>query len=341
MNNQMKPQERFSIDQIEEPKDIKAVIAQLMNNPNISPANYFNDFSSDEMAGDDGETAGFGIYVSDDGSMVSMTTHAYHRSLSKDPELSAEILISKAFRRMVCFGARPKVMSAFLYHVDVSDEAGKEIAVGAKRGIDKCAQLFGVKVADRKIRFDHFKETGKPTLIITAVGKIEETSKLLTHKFKQKGSNLFVIGESKNDINASEYLQFYHRVQNEDFPIFDLNQEEQFHRIMPELIAQDLISSAIPVGRGGLFFSLIRAAIPAKLGFDITTDVEIRSDAFLFGESMGRLIVGVPDDKVVDFVDYMQTTDMSFFTLGHTTKGEIRIDDESYGFISPHQLPLE
>ncbi len=332
MDNKTQNNHVFSIDQVEEPKDIKDIIYNLMVNPNLALINYFNDFSSDDTIEEDGDTAEFGIYTDDDG-MISMTTHAYHRSLAENPELSTKILISRAFRRMICLGAKPKALSAFLYHIDVSNADGQHIATGAKRGIDCCAQKFGVKVADRKIRFDYFNEPGAPTLIVTAVGKIEDPSKLLTHKFKQKGNNLFMLGESKNDINASEYLHFYHRIQNSDFPSFDLKAEVQLHAIMPELISKNLITSAIPLGRGGLFFSLLRAALPAKLGFDITTDAEIRTDAFLFGEAMGRLVVGVSDDKVVDFVDYMQTTGMPFFTLGHTTKGEIRVDDESYGFI--------
>ncbi|MFV0290316.1 MAG: AIR synthase-related protein [Mangrovibacterium sp.] len=333
MDNQLQINRALDINEIEEPSEIRGVIAILMMNPNLSPENYFNNFNSEEVVGQNGETAGFGIYIDDEGGLVSMTTHACHRNFIDNPQLSTEILISRAFRRMICFGAKPKALSAFLYHINASSEEGERIVTSTKLGIENCALKFGVKVADRKIRFDHFVENEKPTLIVTAVGKIEESCNLLTHKFKQKGNNLFVIGESKNDINASEYLQFYHRIQQAYFPSFDLNVEEQLHHIMPELIARGLITSAIPVGRGGIYFSLLRAALPAQLGFDITTDAEIRIDAFLFGEAMGRLIVGVSDEHVVDFVDYMQSTDMPFFTLGHITKGEIRIDDESYGFI--------
>ena len=82
-----------------------------------------------------------------------------------------------------------------------------------------------------------------------------------------------------------------------------------------------------------MFFTLLRAAIPNELGFDITTSAETRIDSFLFGEAMGRILVGVHPDKEDDFVDAMSDMKVPFFTLGHVTKGEIRIDDESYGFI--------
>ena len=94
-----------------------------------------------------------------------------------------------------------------------------------------------------------------------------------------------------------------------------------------------MIESASPVGKGGLFFTLLRAAIPNELGFDITTAAETRIDSFLFGEAMGRILVEVNSEKEDEFVDVLTEMKVAFFTLGHITKGEIRIDDNSLGYI--------
>ena len=67
--------------------------------------------------------------------------------------------------------------------------------------------------------------------------------------------------------------------------------------------------------------------------FTPATDAEIRKDAFLFGEAMGRIVVGVDPKNVDEFVDLMTSLKVPFFALGHVTKGEIRIDDESFGFV--------
>ncbi|MFV0507065.1 MAG: hypothetical protein ACK5L5_10235, partial [Bacteroidales bacterium] len=93
---------------------------------------------------------GFGIYTDDDGGLMTMTTHAYRRSLVENPELSAEILISRAFRRMICFGAKPKALTAFLYHIDIANADGQNIAAGVKRGISTCA----AKVSKEKCYFN-------------------------------------------------------------------------------------------------------------------------------------------------------------------------------------------
>jgi phosphoribosylformylglycinamidine synthase len=34
-----------------------------------------------------------------------------------------------------------------------------------------------------------------------------------------------------------------------------------------------------------------------------------------------------------EFVDYMYDSKTPYFTLGHVTKGEVRIDDQSFGYI--------
>ena len=138
---------------------------------------------------------------------------------------------------------------------------------------------------------------------------------------------------SYDDVNSSEYLEFYHEISESPLPVFDIDVEVDLHAVMKRLIAEGLLSSANPVGKGGLFFSLLRAGMPSGFGFDITTDAEIRKDAFLFGEAMGRIVVGVDLTKVDDFVDLMLSLKVPFFALGHVTKGEIRIDDESFGYI--------
>jgi len=142
-----------------------------------------------------------------------------------------------------------------------------------------------------------------------------------------------MIGKSYDDVNSSEYLEFYHEISESSLPVSDIDLEVKLHTVMKRLIQSGLLSSASPVGKGGLFFSLLRAGMPAGLGFDITTDAEFRKDAFLFGESMGRIIVGIEPKKVDDFVDLMSSLNVPFFALGHVTKGEIRIDDDSFGFI--------
>lgn len=339
MSDTIQSEKEFSIEMIPEPEQVEEIIYSLMVNPNLSAINYFNDFSEQNISPDsigNNDTDETGLFDLDsNGTKMAMSTHAFHHHLESDPQKATEILIARATRKMLCVGAKPTAISAFLYHINFADPNGHLIASGAKKGLENAAQKFNLKISDRKIRFDHFTQHGPvpPTIIVSMISQIADEKKLTTHTFKQKGNHIFLIGRPMDDINSSEYLEFFHEISDSPLPAFNINDEIKIQEALRELNTKQLIESASPVGKGGLFFTLLRAAIPNDLGFDITTDAETRLDAFLFGEAMGRIIVGVNPDKEDEFVDAMSELKLPFFTLGHVTKGEIRVDDESFGYI--------
>lgn len=338
MIEQNKQIEEFTIGQLPEEQDIQDIVYNLMANPNLAPINYFNDFTEEAIdlsLVSNEDTDETGIFSSENGQLMAISTHAMHHHLEIDPQQATEILISRAVRKMICFGAEPQAISSFLYHINIADPNGQFIAAGAKKGLENACKKYNIKLADRKIRFDYFSAHGPvyPTIIISIMAYVPAKEKLVTHSFKKKGNSIFMIGNSYDDVNSSEYLEFYHEVPDSSLPVFDIEVEVKLHNVMRTLIAAGLLASANPVGKGGLFFTLLRAGMPSGLGFDITTDAEIRKDAFLFGEAMGRLVVGVDPANVDEFVDLMSSLKVPFFALGHVTKGEIRIDDESFGFI--------
>jgi len=329
----------FTIDSIDEPKNLEDVIFSLMVNPNLSSINYFNDFgdlsiSPDSIGDSDRDETGL-FEIDSNGSKIVLSTHAFHHHLQNDPQKATEILISRAARKMICSGAIPTGVSAFLYHINFGDPKGQFIAAGAKKGLENAASKFELKITDKKIRFDHFSQHGPvpPTIIVSMIGLIKDSENITTHSFKHKGNNIFLIGRTTDDISSSEYLEFYHEVSDSPLPEFDINVEFEIQGAIKKVNEKKLIESASPVGKGGLFFTLLRAAIPNELGFDITTAAETRIDAFLFGEAMGRIIVEVKSENEDEFVDVLTELKVPFFTLGHITKGEIRIDDHSLGYV--------
>jgi len=339
MSEVIQAEKSFTIDSIPEPENLEDVIFSLMVNPNLSSINYFNDFGESNISPDsigDSDTDENALFdIDENGRKIAMSTHAFHHHLQNDPQKATEILISRAARKMICSGAKPTAISAFLYHINFGDPKGQFIAAGAKKGLENAASKFDLKITDKKIRFDHFSQHGPvpATIIISMMGVIKDGENITTHSFKNKGNNIFLIGRTTDDINSSEYLEFYHEIADSPLPEFDINEEIKIQRAINKLNEMKLIESASPVGKGGLFFTLLRAAIPNELGFDITTAAETRIDAFLFGEAMGRILVEVNEKKEDEFVDVLTEMKVPFFTLGHITKGEIRIDDVSLGYV--------
>jgi phosphoribosylformylglycinamidine (FGAM) synthase-like enzyme len=329
----------FTIDQVQEPEDLRNVIYSMVAIPHLSPVNIFNEFASPaiestQVGKEDLSSAGI-FQIDENGQLFSQVIYADYRRLAVDPFIAAQILVAKAVRRLVCYGAEPIAMSAFLNNVEFASPIAEEMVMAARLGLDAAATAFNLQFPNRKIFYDYSNGKGlvPPTLIVSLVGKLRNHDQILTPQLKQKGHNILLIGKSFNDINASEYLDHFHEIKEWPLMHFNLASESKLMTAMKELIKKDLIVSASPVGIGGLFFTLLREALPNELGFDITTDAEIRSDAFLFGEGMGRIVVTVEEEKENEFVDYLFDHKIPVMTLGHITKGEIRIDDTSLGFV--------
>ncbi len=101
-------------------------------------------------------------------------------------------------------------------------------------------------------------------------------------------------------------------------------------------IENDFISCLRLISGNGIFNTLVECCKPNKLGFDITTDSEYEEEDFLYDETEYKAVVSVKEDQEEDFANYMFNQGVAITLLGHVTKGELRIDDRSYGFISEH-----
>ena len=101
-------------------------------------------------------------------------------------------------------------------------------------------------------------------------------------------------------------------------------------------IETDFISCLRTISDEGLFKTLVECCKKNMLGFDITGDSDIDDETFLHGKTPYKAIIGVKEDQEDDFVDYMFSNKIEISILGHVTKGELRMDDKSFGFIKDY-----
>lgn len=160
--------------------------------------------------------------------------------------------------------------------------------------------------------------------------------------FKQKGDLIFIIGKSISNLSGSVFQLLSQTNEVGSIPPVNLAMEKRIVDLIKLLWQNNLIEMASSIGCGGLFTALTNSALAGNLGFDVTTDAELRSDSFLFSEAPGRVIVSVKNENEAAFIDQLIESDISFSILGHVTKDELRIDDLSYGFVADFkQMMLE
>jgi phosphoribosylformylglycinamidine synthase len=335
---------QFDINQVPEPADLKEVVSMLIKHPNIASKRWVYE-QYDSMVGTTNMATNFPsaagvVNLKGTNKALVLTVDCNGRYVKADPMVGTMIAVAEASRNIVCTGGKPLAITNCL---NFGNPYKPEIYwqfVNAIKGMGKACEKFGTPVTGGNVSFYNQSTIGGkdeavfPTPTIGMLGMLENKNHHTTLAFKEKGHMIYLIGRSHNDIASSEYLVSYHGVKKSPAPYFNLDEEYKTQQLLLELIGKSLIQSANDVSDGGLFISLLESAMPRNLGFDITTDAEIRPDAFLFGEAQGRIAVTVSQSKETHFIDHMIESGVPFTALGHVTKSEIRVDDVSYGFIA-------
>lgn len=335
---------KFNLEQVEEPKDYAETFHKIMAHPNIASKRFIYE-QYDSMVGtvnmstNQPTDAGI-VNIKNTNRALAMSVDCNSRYVNADPEKGTAIAVSEAARNIVCSGGVPSAVTNCLNFGNPYNPEVYWQFVGAIKGMGAACRKFETPVTGGNVSFYNQTQMGDkiepvfPTPTIGMIGVIEDKSFVTPLSFQQKGDLIFLIGESRNDINSSQYLVSEHGVEHSTAPHFDLDEEYQVQDIVKGLIRQNVIQSAHDVSEGGLLVTLAESGMAGNLGFDITTDAEIRKDAFLFGESQSRVVVSVSPDMEEEFIEMMTMADQPFSLLGHVTKAEFRVDDTHYGSVS-------
>lgn len=334
---------KFDIAAVPEPEDYAEVAMFMLEQPNVASKRWVYE-QYDSMVG----TANLTTNRPADAAIVNlkgtnralaMTVDCNARYVKADPQVGAMIAVAEAARNIVCAGAKPVAITNCLNFGNPYNPEVYWQFVGAIKGMGDACRKFNTPVTGGNVSFyNQSNIQGKvvpidPTPTIGMLGIVEDKVYMTSLNFKNKGDLIYLIGESRNDISQSEYLIQWHRIYESPAPYFNLDEEYIVQQTIYRLIRKGLVNAAHDVSLGGLWVTLVEMGMPSMLGFDITTDAENRKDAFLFGEAQGRVVVAVSGECEDRFIDFMIQDKTPFSIIGHVTKGDLRVDDESYGNI--------
>jgi phosphoribosylformylglycinamidine synthase len=342
-----KAYQEFDIQNVAVPQDLHAVAQQIIALPNIASKRWVYE-QYDSMVGTvnmstNGPSDAAIVKVKGTDRALAMTVDCNSRYVHADPEVGAMIAVAENARNIVCSGGVPSAITNCLNFGNPYNPEVYWQFVGAIKGMSRACEQFKTPVTGGNVSFYNQTVMGDkaepvfPTPTIAMIGLVEDKSHVTTLNFKKKGDLIYQLGTSREDISSSQYLVYHHGITESPAPSFSLEEEYALQEQVKMLIRQGVLQSAHDVSEGGLFVALMESSMAGNLGFDITTDAEIRTDAFLFGESQSRVVVTVAPDQEEAFIDLMMLNGVEFDLLGHVTKGSIRIDDEEWGQVSEYK----
>jgi phosphoribosylformylglycinamidine synthase subunit PurSL len=137
-----------------------------------------------------------------------------------------------------------------------------------------------------------------PSLLISALGQIDDVSTAVTMDAKEAGNSIYLVGTTKNELGGSHFAKM-NDLEGGDVPRVDLPQALRTFRAVHQAIAQGLVRSCHDLSEGGLGVAAAEMAFAGGLGMNLSlarlgAESKIGEAAvLLFSESNTRFLVEV------------------------------------------------
>jgi len=157
----------------------------------------------------------------------------------------------------------------------------------------------------------------------------------MTLDFKNEGDVIVLLGEQRNDIASSEYLNKLKGVTHSQAPYFDLDEEFNLQQLVTELIKESKLQSAHDISEGGLIVTLLESAFFNNKGFEVSSNgSSLRKDAYWVGEAQSRVVVSANASNVASIQSAAEKHGIKSTVIGKVTTNDVLVEGENWGAIT-------
>lgn len=223
-----------------------------------------------------------------------------------DPYWMAASCIDEAIRQIISVGGSLKqiaLLDNFCWgNPDKPDRLGG--LVRAAQGCYKAAVAFGTPfISGKDSLYNEYTEGGKSiaipgTILISAIGIIDDVNACVTMDFKTAGNYVYVVGKTLDEMGGS----IYNEIQGElgrDVPQVNFVKAVETFNALSQAIKKGLAVSVHDCSEGGIGVAVSEMAFSGGLGVSVDlarvpySGKRRRDDVILFSESNSRFIVEV------------------------------------------------
>ena len=262
-----------------------------------------------------------------------------------DPYIMAWAAIDEAVRNAVAVGADPDriaILDNFCWgNPELPDRLGG--LVRCAQGCYDAAVAYGTPFISGKDSLnneytgaDGRKHAIPGTLLISALGLLPDVSRAVTMDFKQPGSRIYVLGDTRGELLASHYVAVAGNrlsVSGDQQPQPAPDALARF-RALHQAIGAGVARACHDCSEGGLAVTLAEMCLAGNLGAvidlaQVPADGELADAELLFSQSLSRFVIEVAAADTAVFEQIMAAANVPCQSIGQTTSGNLQIQGQT------------
>ncbi len=292
----------FNLSSVSVPDDMNQVFENLLASPNIASKRWvyeqYDTSVRTSTAVGPGSSAGV-IRIRKTNKALAMATDCNGRYCYLNPRQGAKIAVAEAALNVAASGGKPAAITNCLNFGNPNDPEIYYQFTECVAGMGEACRMFETPVTGGNVSFynEDPERAVYPTPVIGMVGIVEDVSHITTVHFKDSGHEIYLIGETRDEIGGSEYLRTIHDKITGKIPEINLETHKKTIDLLLNLIKGGLVQSAQDISDGGLAVALAECCFANGIGATVTIESNIRLDSLLFGETQSRIIFTAKPDQ--------------------------------------------
>ncbi|WP_245154927.1 phosphoribosylformylglycinamidine synthase subunit PurL [Nocardioides sp. 1609] len=280
---------------------------------------------------------------------VAVSTDCNGRFAKLDPYAGAQLALAESYRNVATSGAVPLAISDCLNFGSPEDPAVMWQFAEACRGLkDACLEL-GIPVTGGNVSL--YNQTAEnailPTPVVAVLGVVDDVTRRTPSAWpsvegEQPGHRVFLLGETREELDGSEWAHVVHGHLGGLPPAVDLAAEKRLAELLHEAGQRlQLLTGAHDLSDGGLAQALVEASISNMCGVEVALD-GVHPDPFvaLFSESTARVLVSVAADDVDRLTELAGRHGVPLTDLGRTGGDLLSVGHSGAGLFDVNLLEL-
>ncbi|MBN1691969.1 MAG: phosphoribosylformylglycinamidine synthase subunit PurL [Dehalococcoidales bacterium] len=193
------------------------------------------------------------------------------------------------------------------------------------------ARVYGTPFISGKDSLYNEYETGEeticipPTLLISAMGVMNDIDKAVTMDCKQAGDLIYIVGDTYNELGGSHYYAIHGHIGN-SVPKVNPEKGKKLMNALSAAMQKGLVKACHDLSEGGIGVAAAEMAFAGGLGVNIDLknvplgETIERDDYILFSESNSRFLVEIAPEHKQAFEKAVKGT--NFTRIGRVTEEE-------------------
>ena len=264
--------------------------------------------------------------------LLAMTLDSNARYCSVDPRQGAKLVVAEACRNLAVTGARPLALTNCLNFASPERPEVMWQFSEVVDGMTEACAVFETPVTGGNVSF--YNETDgrgiNPTPVIGMVGIIEDSRHVTTQWFKSEGCAVILLGETRDDLGATEYELATRGTCEARVPDLDLDFERRVQEVCLKAIQAGLIESAHDASDGGLSIALAESCFSSyrrdAIGCRVNLTGDLSAASLLFSESPSRILASASHSNVNRIIALAEEQNIPSAIIGTTGGGRLVIE---------------